>query len=300
MKGCAFEDAETGYFLQKLLPGGATIGNYVNAQPHRDGLFSTVFKAQAKSHSLRASSGNGEGIVALKVTRPSAMSPPHDSRREERLLGRAKSDHVVPLLETFCQAGDKLILSFPFLPFELGEMLRRNRLQVEQRKIILRDLLNGLAHVHSLGIIHRDIKPSNILAKTPCGPFYIADFGIAWAADDPSSEPGTEKILDVGTTAYRAPELLFGNQAYDATIDMWAAGCVAAQVTGLGPRTLFDSGDLGSDLALIKSIFSTLGTPNDSTWPVSAHDTFLTDRKIADVVITGGGQFSRLGQDGLL
>ncbi len=32
--------------------------------------------------------------------------------------------------------------------------------------------------------------------------------------------------------------------------------------------TLFDAGSLGSELALVKSIFETLGTPNESIWPV--------------------------------
>jgi hypothetical protein len=36
----------------------------------------------------------------------------------------------------------------------------------------------------------------------------------------------------------------------------------------LGSRTLFDSGDLGSELALIKSIFETCGTPDVDVWPV--------------------------------
>ena len=31
--------------------------------------------------------------------------------------------------------------------------------------------------------------------------------------------------------------------------------------------TLFDAGELGSELALVKSIFETLGTPNEEVWP---------------------------------
>ncbi|CAD0112015.1 unnamed protein product [Aureobasidium uvarum] len=75
--------------------------------------------------------------------------------------------------------------------------------------------------------------------------------------------------MDVGTTSYRPPELMFGNQWYNTSLDMWATGCVVAQVVSLGSQTLFDSGDLGSDLALIKSIFSTLGTPDLEKWPVT-------------------------------
>ena len=31
--------------------------------------------------------------------------------------------------------------------------------------------------------------------------------------------------------------------------------------------TLFDAGELGSELALVKSIFETLGTPGEKSWP---------------------------------
>lgn len=101
------------------------------------------------------------------------------------------------------------------------------------------------------------------------GQAYIADFGIAWTEDDPESEPSNAKITDVGTTAYRPPELLFGHKAYGCELDLWAAGCVVAEVVAGEPHpSLFESGPLGSDLALIQSIFKTLGTPTDETWPV--------------------------------
>ncbi|KAL8764746.1 MAG: hypothetical protein Q9194_006866, partial [Teloschistes cf. exilis] len=94
-----------------------------------------------------------------------------------------------------------------------------------------------------------------------------------------SEETPTHKITDVGTTAYRPPELLFGHRAYTTSLDIWAAGCVLAETltTPLTPlpayRTLFDPGPLGSDLALIQSIFKTLGTPQEreggkgTEWP---------------------------------
>jgi cyclin-dependent kinase len=207
-------------------------------------------------------------FVALKVTTPEMMTPPHNAKREARLLAAAKGGNIVELIETFQQAGGRYILAFPFMPFDLGGLLRQNQLNEHSRRQILKDLFRGLAHIHSLDIIHRDIKPSNILMPTPDGPAYIADFGIAWSASDPESEPADEKILDVGTTCYRPPELLFGGQLYGANLDMWAAGCVVAQVLCLGSETLFDAGDLGSELALIKSIFETLGTPDLEIWPV--------------------------------
>lgn len=124
------------------------------------------------------------------------------------------------------------------------------------------------------------MKPSNILLASPTEPAYLADFGIAWSPHDVSSEKADQKITDVGTTCYRAPELLFGQRAYDASIDLWAAGCVVAEIVrsifstadkqSHKEWTLFDAGALGSELALVKSIFETLGTPTESTWPVSS------------------------------
>ena len=264
----ALREAHDDLLIEKLLPGGVTIGQYTNAHHHRDGIFSSVLKAEGAPNVHRCSLLEAKSnLVALKVTHPSAMTPPHDSVRESRLLQKAECDRVVPLIEVFQQSGGRLILVFPYMPYDLEHLLRDGRINHLQRKSCVHDLMKGLEHIHSVGIIHRDIKPSNILLRTLSGPAYIADFGIAWADHDPASEPAIEKILDVGTTCYRAPELLFGNQKYDTSLDMWAAGCVAAQIVCLGSVTLFDSGDLGSDLALIKSIFQTLGTPKLEVWP---------------------------------
>lgn len=81
-------------------------------------------------------------------------------------------------------------------------------------------------------------------------------------------EPASRKITDVGTTCYRPPELLFGHTSYGYALDMWAAGCVTAEVFLRNSETLFKSGEVGSDLALIFSIFNTLGTPTLNSWPV--------------------------------
>ena len=124
-----------------------------------------------------------------------------------------------------------------------------------------------------MGIIHRDIKPSNILlssaSTSATSTAYLADFGIVYAPNDPASEPADQKITDVGTTCYRPPELLFGRKDYGCEIDLWAAGCIVAEIVeGNGHDwSLFDAGNLGSELALVKSIFETLGTPDEVVWP---------------------------------
>ena len=248
-----------------LPTSGTKIGRFTNAQHFRDGLFSEVFKAVDPE--FQDEEGRSQ-IVALKVTTPDMMTPPHNAKREARVLQSTKGANIIPLIETFQQSGGRFVLAFPFMPYDLSGLLHQNQMSDDSRRSILTDVFSGLVHIHSLGIIHRDIKPSNILLSTPNGPAVIADFGIIWSPSDPESEPATEKILDVGTTCYRPPELLFGGQSYGTELDMWAVGCVVAQVLCLGSETLFDAGDLGSELALIKSVFETLGTPDLDVWPV--------------------------------
>ncbi|PNS17573.1 hypothetical protein CAC42_8116 [Sphaceloma murrayae] len=266
----AISDAELDDDVDQLLAGGITIGDYVNASNFKDGQFSTIYKAKSlKRFPSRERSWKGE-TVALKVTSLSAQVPPHDARKEARLLAVAASEHVIQLLDTFTAQSGDFVMVFPLVPLDLDEMLKRGNMSEDRAKLVTKDLLSALVHIHGLGMIHRDIKPSNILFQRPNGPACLADFGIAWWRDDPACEPSDRKILDVGTTCYRPPELMFGNESYGPSLDMWATGCVLAQLFGLGSRTLFDSGDLGSDLALIKSIFETLGTPDLEVWPEAA------------------------------
>ena len=98
-----------------------------------------------------------------------------------------------------------------------------------------KQLLDGLAHMHSLNIVHCDIKPENIVIL-PTGQITIIDVGCSFF-DRPGSRPGATPQehsaaairvdgLPYGTLYYRSPELFLGNQSFGWPIDIWAAGCV--------------------------------------------------------------------------
>ena len=263
---------------------GPTMGAYHYLTFHNDGQMSTIYKAQStKPITTTPDATSTTKIVALKVTHPSTMLQPHNSYREARLLNATAHPSIVPLFDSFTHPSNSafplssFVLVFPFLRQDLENLLRTSALTPSQSRQIYTALFSALSYLQSeeIGMIHRDIKPSNILLATMSGPVYLADFGIAWSPSDPDSEPADKKITDVGTTCYRPPELLFGNRIYDCSLDIWAAGCVVAEMLRgpVGHWPVFDAGPLGSELGLIKSMFETLGTPDEKIWPVSE---FLT------------------------
>lgn len=87
--------------------------------------------------------------------------------------------------------------------------------------------------MHSRGYIHRDIKPENLLVSTE-GILKICDMGFATLkADGPLTDY-------VATRWYRPPELLLGGD-YGPEIDIWAVGCILAELTDGQP--LFPGAD---------------------------------------------------------
>jgi hypothetical protein len=96
-------------------------------------------------------------------------------------------------------------------------------------------LAEGLAAIHSEGLVHRDLKPSNVILASD-GP-RIIDFGIARADDDTRL---TTVGAVMGTLAYMSPERLSGDPARPAS-DVFALGGVMAFAATTRPPFGMDS-----------------------------------------------------------
>lgn len=97
---------------------------------------------------------------------------------------------------------------------------------VLQIKCLAQQMLSGLEHCHSRGVLHRDIKGSNLLINND-GVLKIGDFGLATFYEPDQKQPLTSRVV---TLWYRAPELLLGATEYGVAIDLWSTGCIIAEL----------------------------------------------------------------------
>ncbi|GME84640.1 unnamed protein product [Ambrosiozyma monospora] len=198
---------------------------------------------------------------ALKLIEPDDERPPHNARNELKILqrlndnnhdysnpsGEFKNKNVVPLIDYFINSME-IGFVLPLYQTNLTELIKsrcktrshfgidgkitkrtQNNLKKDEIKHIFKGVFNALKFIHSQDIIHRDINPNNIMFlnqgdELSLDPVLI-DFGISFQKPDNfGGEPYNDKITDIATGYYKAPELLLTIRDYDETVDIWATG----------------------------------------------------------------------------
>ena len=127
-------------------------------------------------------------------------------------------------------------------------------------------MLQALEFLHSHEIIHRDVKPENLLVSAN-GLLKVCDFGFARSLQPSETALYTDYV---STRWYRSPELLVGDANYSKSVDIWAIGCIYAELYNGIP--LFP-GD--SDIHTLKLILEMLGEGQQLT--AKQVDAFLTN-----------------------
>ncbi|XP_054859623.1 cyclin-dependent kinase 20 [Eublepharis macularius] len=221
-----------------------------------EGAHGIVFKAKNIE--------TGETVALKKVAlhKPKDGIPNQALREIKALQEIEENQHVVKLMDVFPH-GTGFVLVFEYMLSDLSEVIRNSEqpLADAQVKSYMLMLLKGVEFCHANSIMHRDLKPANLLISST-GQLKIADFGLAriFTRDDEDRLYSHQ----VATRWYRAPELLYGARKYDEGVDLWAVGCIFAELLNNSP--LFPG---VNDIEQLCCVLRVLGTPNQKIWPES-------------------------------
>jgi serine/threonine protein kinase len=214
-----------------------------------EGAFGVVSKCRDKE--------TGEIVAVKKMKQRTATFDECLQMKEVKSLRKFKHDNVMRLLQVF-RENDHLFLVFELLPD--GSLLQTMRSHAgpfsePEIRFIASQILEGLAYVHRQGFFHRDLKPENLLWSG--NTLKLADFGLA--REIRSRPPYTEYV---STRWYRAPEIVLRHDFYNSPVDIWAAGCIIAELF-IG-KPLFGG---TSETDQFFKICGVVGAPGPANWP---------------------------------
>lgn len=230
-----------------------------------EGTYGVVYKSFWK--------GTARAIAIKKIRlEHEEEGVPSTAIREISILKELHHPNVVNLEEVMYD-NKRLFLVFEYLELDLKKFMDTTPNLSQNRQLIKEytyQMLSGIAYCHVHRVLHRDLKPQNILLNASIQQLKLADFGLARAF----GLPVRAYTHEVVTLWYRAPEILLGGKHYSTPVDIWAIGCIFAEM--VNGRPLFP-GD--SEIDEIFKIFQQLGTPNETVWPgiMRACPDFKTD-----------------------
>ncbi len=221
------DEVPLGYLQPSTRPDSlGRLSHYEILEVLGTGAFGTV---------LKAFDDKLQRVVAIKVMAPElAVTSPARKRflREAQASARIRHEHVVSVY-----AVEEKPLPYLVMEYIPGQTLQQRLDEVGPLDLsavldLGRQIAEGLAAAHAIGLIHRDIKPGNVLLDTGIRDrVKITDFGLARAADDASL---TQSGIIAGTPMYMAPEQAQG-QRLDQRADLFSFGSVLYQMVSGRP-----------------------------------------------------------------
>lgn len=158
-------------------------------------------------------------------------------RAEAKAMSRLTHPHCVSVIDFGVEGAPYIVMDF-VEGRTLKSILAEERFTLPRAVALTRQMLAGIAHAHSLGIIHRDIKPENVIVQHATGvgeQVRIFDFGLAKLLDPAFGVTMSTGSAVAGTPAYMSPEQTRA-QTVDERTDVYSIGLVLFELlTGRKP-----------------------------------------------------------------
>lgn len=229
------------------MPSGC---KFINYEKIGNGGYGVIYKA--------TSIENGK-IYALKQ-----MDIPDDNEgiqassiREICILRELRHPNIIQLSDVIF-VYPKITLVLEYCLCDLKQYIKKNpNLLPNTIQRFCREILLGIEYLHDKHILHRDLKPQNLLVSLE-NQIKISDFGLSRIENIPVKKYAHE----AASLWYRSPDAILGSTNYKFSLDMWAVGCILAEMVLENP--LFRGNSINNQM---DKIFRILGYPTQESWP---------------------------------
>ncbi|KYQ96897.1 protein serine/threonine kinase [Tieghemostelium lacteum] len=184
-----------------------------------EGSYGSVWKAIDNS--------TGAQVAIKKVAIENDLE---DMKREINFMKQCQSPYIVTYHASFKKDNEVwIVMEFCGAGSVCDAMKITNKtLTEDQISVVSRDVLQGLAYLHSVRKIHRDIKAGNILMNLN-GESKLADFGVSSQLDTMA-----KRQTVIGTPFWMAPEVI-QEVGYDYKADIWSFGITCIEMAESKP-----------------------------------------------------------------
>jgi len=168
---------------------------------------------------------------------------------------------VVPILHKNIFSFQDIYFVLERMDADLRQAMKLTEISRAHCQVIVYQILRSLKYIHSANVIHRDLKPENVLIQALQCNTKITDFGCSrpLGLEDPCPDL-TEYVV---TRWYRSPEIYLCSHEYGKACDLWALGCIFAEIYRKG-KPLFPGPKCHKKQ--LRLIFNTIGKPKRLDW----------------------------------
>ncbi|XP_067247718.1 calcium/calmodulin-dependent protein kinase type 1D isoform X2 [Chanodichthys erythropterus] len=184
--------------------------------PKSRGAFSEVVLAEERS--------TGKMFAVKCIPKKALKGKESSIENEIAVLRKIKHENIVALEDIYESSNHLYLIMQLVSGGELFDRIVEKGFYTEKdASTLIRQVLDAVNYLHTMGIVHRDLKPENLLYFNPQdgSKIMISDFGL-------SKMEGTGDVMSTacGTPGYVAPEVL-AQKPYSKAVDCWSIGVIA-------------------------------------------------------------------------